>query len=83
MCEDAPESIENLFYECHKVKHKWEKLRKDTKGTSMDFGGSSSLRDIILLAIVHQWRCPTLFLLILETISLIWTERNMMVFRDK
>lgn len=83
VCEDALESIEHLFYNCHQVKHRWEKLRSDTKGTTMDFGGCLSLRDIMLLTIAHQRRCPTLFLLIAETITLIWTERNAVVFRDK
>lgn len=58
-------------------------MKTDTRGTSMDFGGSSSLGDLILLAISRQRRCLALFLLISKKISLIWMERNAMVFRDR
>lgn len=79
VCEDASEMIEHLFFGCHRVKHRWEKLRHDTRSTSMDFGGSASLRDVMLLAIARQRHCPTLFVLFAENIALIWSKRNVVV----
>lgn len=81
--EEAPETTHHLFQDYFRVKSQWDKLRNDTRGTPLDFGGCSSLCDLVLLAITHQRRCPTLFLLILERISLIWIEKNAIVFRDK
>lgn len=82
ICEDAPEMIVHLFYECPRVKHRWDKLGRDARNTPLDFRSCSSLADIILLAIAQQPRCPSLFLLVTKTIALTWNERNAVVFHD-
>lgn len=54
-----------------------------SKHLTMDLGGCTSLKDIILLAIERQRHCLALLLVVAETIFLIWTERNVVVFRGK
>lgn len=83
ICEDEPETIEHLLFHCPQVWHRWNRLRIATRNTSMDFYNCLTLGDIVLRAIFRQRRCPALFILVAETLSSTWTERNVVVFRDK
>lgn len=71
------------FFECPRVRHRWLVLLRETRNTQMDINNCTSLVYVILLAIARQRRCPTLTLLVAETIFLIWNERNALVFRGK
>lgn len=83
VCLDAPESLDHLFFSCTRVFYQWECLCRETRNTPLDISDCRSLGEIILQDIARQRRCPTLFILVTETLVATWNDGNTIVFRDK
>lgn len=81
VCLVAPKTPNHLFFECKRTRHRWARIHAVTRGSRFDFSNCFTLLEIASTAIARQWQCPTLFLIFVETIHLIWTESNSVVFK--
>lgn len=82
MCSNSTESIDHLMFTCPRVASRWLSLKMTTRNSRFDFSGSNSLFEMIDLAISRQRRRPSFIIMVEKTISFVWLERNVVVFRQ-
>lgn len=82
VCKDAPETTDHLFSECHKVEHRLEKLKRDTKITLVGFWRMLFFERHCLVRHFPAKEVPDFFLLILGKISHLDEEERYLIQRQ-
>ncbi|KAL2650281.1 hypothetical protein R1flu_018409 [Riccia fluitans] len=82
-CNEAPESVSHLFYDCRKSVHHWNQLRNLSAASHTNLKIVHNLLGIIDEALITKKQGGPLIYILFSITSSIWKDRNKAVFQNQ